>query len=98
MEKMKFEPGTGSNVGGILPDFKGQTTWKGLRYKSDEDKPKAKKKGLKLMEWFVKATGYQGEPEPVEVNGIVVPGFEIFQDMLGEKPLTEEVAKKEEEK
>ena len=44
MEKMKFEPGTGSSVGGALPDFKGQTTIRGLGYKFDEDKLKAKEK------------------------------------------------------
>ena len=94
MQKMKFEPGQGST----LPDFKGQNTRKGLGYHFDEDKPKVKKKGLKLMECFVRASGYQGEPEPVEVNGIVVPGFEIFQDILGEKPLAGEVTEKEDEK
>ena len=46
MEKMKFEPGQGS----ALPNFKGQTTRRGLGYQSDEDKPKVKKKGLTLME------------------------------------------------
>ena len=81
MEKMKFEPGQGST----LPNFKGQNTRRGLGYRSDEDKPKAKKKGLKLMECFVKALGYQGEPEPVVINGVVVPRFEIFQDILGKK-------------
>ena len=93
MGKMKFEPGEGSK----LPYFRGQTTWRGLGYKSDEEKPKVKKKWLKLMECFVRASGYQGEPEPVEVNGIVVPGCEIFQDMLGEKPVMKEIVKKEEE-
>lgn len=43
----------------------------------------------------MKASGYQGEPEPVEVNGIVVPGFEIFQDLLGEKPLVKEAVEAE---
>ena len=61
MEKMKFEPGQGS----ALPDFKGQKTRRGLGYRSDEDKPKTKKKGSDLNEYFVKASGYQGEPEPV---------------------------------
>ena len=91
MEKMQFEPGQGSK----LPDFRGQTTHRGLRYNSDEDKPKIKKKNLKLVDYFAKASGYQGELEPVEVNGIVVPGFEIFQDMLGDKLLTKEIAKEE---
>ena len=68
-----------------------------MGYKSDEDKLKTKKKGLKLIECFVKATGYQGEPEPVAVNGVIVSGFEIFQDVLGEKLLTSEVAKEEED-
>ena len=66
-----------------------------MGYRSDEDKPKAKKKGLELTECFVKALWYQGAPEPVEVNKIVVPGFEIFQDMLGDKLLTKEIAKEE---
>ena len=78
MEKIQFEPGQGST----LPDFRGQNTRRGLGYKSDEEKPKVKKKGLKLIDCFVKASGYQGEPEPIEVNGVIVPGFEIVQDML----------------
>ena len=94
MGKMKYEPGEGSK----LPDFRGQTTRKGLGYKSDEEKSKVKKKGLKLMDCFVKASRYQWEPEPVEVNGIVVPGFEIFQDVIGKKPTMDKAAKNEEEK
>lgn len=54
MKKMKFEPGEGSK----LPDFRGQTTRKGLGYTSDEENPKIKKKGLKLADCFVKASGY----------------------------------------
>ena len=53
----------------MLPDFKGQKTRWGLGYQYDEDKPKAKKKGSDLKEYFVKASGYQREPEPVEVTG-----------------------------
>ena len=68
-----------------------------MGYDSDRDEPKIKKKSLKLADYFVKASGYQGDPEPMEINGIVVPEFEIFQDMLGQKPIVEETANKEEE-
>ena len=90
MEKMKFESGEGSK----LPAFRGQTTRRGLGYNSDEEKPKVKKKGFKMMEYFLKASRNQREPEPVEVNGIVVPGFEIFQDLMGKMPMVEEITKK----
>ena len=49
------------------------------------------------MECFVKASGYQGEPEPIVINGVVVPGFEIFQDILGKKLVVEGVVEKWEE-
>ena len=68
MKMMKYEPSEGSK----LPDFRGQTTRKGLGYDSDIDEPKVRKKSLKLSDYFVKASCYQGEPEPVEVNGIKV--------------------------
>ena len=55
IEKMKFEAGKSSGVGGTLPNFKGQTTGRGLGYKSDKDKTKTRKKWLKLTECFVKA-------------------------------------------
>ena len=33
------------------------------------------------MDYFVKAK-YQGASEPCEVNGVTMPGFEIFDDVV----------------
>ena len=94
MEKIKYEPSEGSK----LPYFRGHTTQRGLGYNSDEEEPKIKKKGLKLRSCFVKASWYQGEPESIGINRIMVPDFEIFQDMLGQKPIVEGTTKKEKER
>ena len=84
MEKINYMPdvGLGAHGQGIktLPDFKWQTTKKGLGYHSDEEGRKPRKKSMKLNDYFV-MVGYQGEPEPCKVNGVIVPGFEIFVDV-----------------
>ena len=83
MRKMDYKPnaGLGARRQGIstLPNFKGQTSRKGLGFQSALEKPKPK--GSKLMDYFVKAK-YQGTPEPCEVNGVTMPGFEIFDDVV----------------
>ena len=86
MEKMDYKPNTGLGAMGqgviTIPDFKGHTSRKGLGYQSGSEKPRPK--GSKLMDYFVKAK-YQGAPEPCEVNGVTIPGFEIFDDVVGWK-------------
>ena len=83
MKKMDYKPNTGLGAKGqgvsTLPDFRGQTSRKGLGYQSSQEKPKPK--GSKLMDYFVKAK-YQGALEPCEINGVTMPGFEIFDDVV----------------
>ena len=57
MEKMDYKPNTGLGTKGqgisTLPDFKRQTSRKGLGYQSGQEKTEPK--GSKLMDYFVKA-------------------------------------------
>ena len=50
-----------------------------MGYQSGSEKPKPN--GSKLMDYFVKAK-YQGAPKPCEVNGVTIPGFEIFDEVV----------------
>ena len=63
-------------------NFKGQTSEVSLRYKPLEDKKVHKGPGSWFIHFILKDGIYQGEKEPVVINGVMTPRFGIFSDII----------------